>query len=65
MKRIHTTPEPARTELPAGWEWRTYGARHIATGRCVCWAQQAARWIADNTVGNFRSLSAAIAATGV
>lgn len=62
MARIYQTREPARVALPDGWEWRIYGARHIATGRCVCWAPQAARWVVDSVVGNFSSLGAALAA---
>ena len=64
MASIYRVPEPARTELPAGWEWRMYGARHIITGRCICWAQQVGRYTADSTVGQWRTVGAAIAAVG-
>lgn len=62
MARIFHAPEPARTELPVGWEWRSYGARHIASGRCVCWAPNAARFVADSTAGTYRTRAAAITA---
>lgn len=62
MAKIFRAPEPARTALPAGWEWRMYGAKNVATGRCICWSQQAARYVIDSQSGNFRTMADALAA---
>ena len=60
--RIFRAPEPARVELPDGWEWKAYGARHIATGICVCWSHNGSRFVADSIAGAFKTWAAAISA---
>lgn len=62
MARIFRAPEPTRTTLPSGWEWRAYGARHLATGHCVSWSPNAGVYVADSTPGTYRTVGAAIAA---
>lgn len=68
MASIYRTREPARTALPSGWEWRMYGARHLASGICVCWAVQGGHWSVDGSSGlrardlRHTSIDAAVAA---
>ena len=61
MARIFHAAEPARTTLPDGWEWRSYGAQHIASGRCVSWSHNGARFVGDSTPGTYRTREAAMA----